>query len=97
MAKRKRKKSSNTAVTVIITAAVVAALFIFVPKLVHQCDHCNQYFFGTGYEPNVLSGTLDNEEIICEKCAKEEYQLFGIKLDEIEEHKIPLFPAKEAE
>lgn len=93
MAKKKKKSGGKVLPAVIITAIVVFALCIFVPKLVHKCDHCGKTFFGTGYAPNIITETFNDEEIICEDCETEEYTAFGIRAGEKEDHKLPLFPS----
>ncbi len=93
MAKKKKNTGGGKLGTIIITAIVVVALCVFVPKVVHKCDHCGKTFFGTGYAPNLISEAFSDEEIICEDCEKEEYVLLGVRIKDKEENKLPLFPS----
>lgn len=76
---------------VVVVIAIVAAGVVFVPELVHTCDDCGQVFFGTGYEPSVLTGIVNNlvaeeeQEVICKSCAETQHAasiLLGKTLDE---------------
>lgn len=88
----KRKKSKPPILAIAVTAIVVVLLMVFVPKLVHKCDDCGKVFFGTGYEPNVVSDFLaEDDQTICRECAEEQHMItsaFGKSLDDF---KKPLF------
>ncbi len=63
-------------ISLIIVVAVIAAGIIYVPKLVHRCTDCDSIFVGTGYEPNVIGSLIsDEEQILCEECAREHHAL----------------------
>ncbi len=73
-------------VSLVVVAIVVIAGIVFVPKVTHTCDDCGKFFIGTGYEPNMLEDFLsEDEQIICEDCAKDQHALsiaMGKSLDE---------------
>ena len=57
-----------------------------------QCDDCGEFFIGTGYEPNVLSDLLsDEEQIICKDCAVEQHALSIALGQELDSFKRELF------
>ena len=61
-------------IIVAIAAVLVAAGIVFVPRLTHTCDACGEFFIGTGYEPNVISDLLsENDRIICKECARQQH------------------------
>lgn len=96
MAKKKKKSSLAIPVAVIVVAIIAVLAFIFVPKLVNECDNCGETFVGTGYEPSVLSDAVEmfggeGEEIICESCAEDEHALAILAGHTLDEYKLPLF------
>lgn len=61
-------------IALVIVVAIVAAGFIIFPKVTYTCGDCGEFFFGPGYEPNVVEDFLSEEEqIICEGCAEEQH------------------------
>ena len=77
-------------VFVLIIALVVAGI-IFVPKLVHTCDSCDKFFVGAGYEPNVLSDLVTDEEVICKDCAEKQHAISIALGKSVEDFKLDLF------
>ncbi|MCH5191301.1 MAG: hypothetical protein J1F23_03965 [Oscillospiraceae bacterium] len=71
---------------IVAVVLVVVLAVVFVPKLAHTCDDCGKFFIGAGYEPNIVSDLLnDDEQIICKDCAEKQHALaiaFGQSLDE---------------
>lgn len=75
---------------IIAIIAIVAVLLsvgvVFVPRLTHTCDDCDEFFVGTGYKPNVISDILsDKEQIICKECAAKQHAIqiaLGKSVDE---------------
>lgn len=62
--------------SLVLIVAVIAAGVVFVPKLVHKCDSCEETFFGAGYEPSAVVDLLSGEEgIICKECAEKQHVL----------------------
>lgn len=63
-------------ISIVFVVVIVAAGIVFVPKLVHTCDDCGKFFIGAGYEPNVLSDLVtDEEQIICKDCAEDQHAI----------------------
>ena len=76
----------------ILVLAIIAAGVVFGPELIHKCDDCGRTFVGTGYEPNVIEDYLSEEEqIICESCAREQHKLSLAIGKELDEFKRELF------
>ena len=73
-------------IPLILVVVIVVFGVIYGPKLIHKCDDCGETFFGTGYEPNIVSDILSEEEqIICESCAEEQHAAaiaFGKSLED---------------
>jgi len=70
----------------LITIILICAVIYFAPKLVHKCDSCDKWFVGTGYEANVLSDVIsDDDQTICKECAEKQHAIettFGKSLDD---------------
>lgn len=82
-----KKIISIVAVIVIIVAGV-----IFVPKLVHKCDDCGKTFVGAGYEANVVSELMsDDEKILCKDCAKDNHAVEIALGKSLDDFKRPIF------
>ncbi len=63
-------------ISLVVVAAIIVAGVVFVPKIAHTCDDCETFFLGAGYEPNIVSDLLsDEEQIICKKCAEEQHAI----------------------
>ena len=75
-----------------VAVVIIVAGIIFVPKLVHECDDCEEIFFGTGYEPNVLSDLFSKEDqIICKECAEKQHAITLALGKTLDDFKIGLF------
>ena len=70
----------------ILIVALICAAVYFAPKLVHKCDGCDEWFFGTGYEANILADVVsDDDQTICKLCAEKQHAIettFGKSLDD---------------
>jgi len=80
-------------VTILLALVIlVGAGIVFVPRLAHTCDDCEEFFSGTGYMPNILSDLVSKEEqIICKTCAEKQHAI-SIGLGKtVEDFKLPLF------
>jgi len=65
---------------VVVVAILVGAAVFFIPRLTHTCDHCGEFFFGTGYRANIISNTLTDiagkkDKVLCVDCAVKEHAL----------------------
>ncbi len=61
-------------ISLVITLAIIAAGLYFVPKVLHICDDCGNFFVGIGYEPNAVEAFLSEEEmVICKECAEQQH------------------------
>ncbi len=73
-------------ITILLVIVIIIACIIFIPKLVHTCDDCDEFFVGVGYEPNKLSEIFTEDmTIICKDCAEVHHALslaLGKDLDE---------------
>ncbi len=79
-------------VTIIIIAALVVAGIVFGPKLIHTCDDCGKFFIGTGYEPNIVSDVLSEDELtICKDCAEKQHALSSLIGQDVDDYKKSLF------
>lgn len=105
---RKAKKTSGGGgfLKVILVLVIIAALggagYVFGPRLVHHCDNCGKLFFGTGYYPNIVTGTIgeltgQTEKILCSECAQQEHGIALAAGKSLKEFKRPLFPEMETE
>lgn len=75
-----------------IVVVVVILLAVFVPRLVHECDSCGETFVGTGYEPNIVSELLtDEDQVICEECAELQHALSILAGKSLDDFKRGLF------
>ena len=82
------KKIASLAIAAIIVIAVITT----VPKLVHNCDDCGDFFLGTGYEPNIVEDFFATEDqIICKKCAEKQHKLSLAVCKTLDDFKISLF------
>lgn len=58
----------------LLTIVFICAIVYFAPKLVHQCDDCEEWFIGTGYEANVIADVIsDDDQTICKTCAEKQH------------------------
>lgn len=81
---------------VVAVAIVVGAAVFFIPKLTHSCDHCGQFFFGTGYRANIISNTITDitgkkDKVLCVDCAVKEHALAIATGASVSDFEIPLF------
>lgn len=89
------KKIIGIVAALVVVAGLVVGGVVFVPKLCHTCYDCEEFFVGTGYEPNIISDMLTKEDqILCRACA-EKHHVVSIKLGKsVEDFKRPLFEDK---
>lgn len=79
-------------ILIILAVALIAAAIIFVPKLFHTCDDCGGFFFGTGYEANIVADIIDGDDpVICKKCAEKQHAVSLALGKSVEDFRIPLF------
>lgn len=65
---------------ILAVIVVVALVGIYATQFIHKCDDCGKIFLGTGYDPNILSELINEEELtICRECA-ETHHGFSIAL-----------------
>lgn len=63
-------------IAILAVVVVLVGGIVFVPRLVHTCDDCGDFFVGTGYNANVASDFFaDDEQIICRKCAEKQHAI----------------------
>ena len=75
-----------------VVLVIIVAGVVFVPKLAHKCDDCGKFFVGTGYEPNIVSDLLnDEEQIICKECAEKQHALTLAVGGDVDKYKRDLF------
>lgn len=83
---RRKEIKMKKIISLAVIAVIVVLGIIFIPRLAHTCNACDEFFIGTGYEPNIISDILsDEEQIICKDCAEEQHALaiaLGQSLDE---------------
>lgn len=79
-------------ISIVLAVVVIAAGIVFIPRLAHTCDDCGKFFIGTGYEPNIVSDLLsENEQIICRECAEKQHAVTVIIGKSVEDYKRKLF------
>lgn len=79
-------------VVFVMVIFIVVLGIIFLPKVMHTCDDCGNFFMGVGYEPNVLGELLSNEkQIICKDCAEEQHAVSIALGKSIDDFKYRLF------
>lgn len=70
----------------LLTILIIGAIVYFAPKLVHKCDSCEEWFVGTGYDANVISDVIsDDDQTICKPCAEIQHKIettFGKSLND---------------
>lgn len=82
----------KTLAKVLVVVIVVALLILYVPYYFNDCDHCGAFFVGAGYEPNLLSELIhENEQIICQNCAEEQHAISIALGKSLDEYKKPAF------
>lgn len=55
----------------IVVAAVVALLVVLGVNYINKCDDCGKTYFGSGYEPSILSEVFTEEtDAVCRECAE---------------------------
>ena len=84
---------------VLVAALLVSCGVVFVPRLVHHCDNCDQLFFGTGYRANIVSNALStitgkDNKILCRACAEKDHAIEILAGKSVEDFKLPLFEKK---
>ena len=77
--------------SLILTIAIIVAAVYVAPKLVHTCDACESFFIGPGYEPNVLTDLLAQQETICKECAEDQHAAALALGGDLKEYQKPLF------
>lgn len=76
----------------LLTIVVICAIVYFAPRLVHQCDDCEKWFVGTGYEANVIADVVsDDDQTICKACAEKQHVVGTTLGKPLEEFKKGLF------
>lgn len=76
----------------ILTLVVIAVAVTFVPKLFHNCDDCEDFFFGTGYRAGTVTEMIAGEEmVLCKNCAKSHHAVALGLGKTLEDYAIPLF------
>lgn len=79
-------------ISLIVAAVIIVAGIIFVPKLAHTCDSCDKFFVGVGYERNMVSSLIAEEDgVICKECAELEHAVSIALGKSVEEFKRDLF------
>lgn len=79
-------------ISLLVVVAIVAAGIIFIPKIAHTCDDCEKFFIGAGYEPNIVTDLIsDEEQIICKKCAEDQHAISIAMGKTVDEFKRDLF------
>ncbi len=79
-------------ISFVLTLAVIAAGVYFVPKLVHTCDDCEEFFVGPGYEPNLFSDLItDEDQIICKECAEKQHAVEIALGKSVDDYMIDIF------
>lgn len=77
----------------LLTVILIAAAVFLALRLINTCDHCEQRFFGLGYEGNVIDNAVNQEpQILCEECAGLHHALaltFGKSLDDYQRELVP--------
>lgn len=82
----------NKIISLVVAAVIIVAGIIFVPKLTHTCDSCDKFFVGVGYERNVVSSLIAEEDgTICKECAEIEHALSIAMGKSVEEFRRELF------
>lgn len=86
---------------ILFAAIVVAALVVFIPKLTHTCDNCDEFFVGAGYTANKVSDLITSltgqeDKILCKDCAAKEHALAIATGKSLKDFRRPLFNAKDA-
>lgn len=97
MAKRKYGRSSGKTKTgTILLVIVLLAIVVFLAaRLVNSCSDCEKRFFGLGYEGNLVDQAVDEEEqILCEECARKHHALSLLAGKELDEFKRVLMPGE---
>jgi len=87
---------------VVVVAILVGAAVFFIPRLTHTCDHCGEFFFGTGYRANIISNILTDiagkkDKVLCVDCAVKEHALAIATGASVSDFQIPLFDFLENE
>lgn len=97
MAKRRKGRSSGgTRVGTILLIVVLLAVVVFLAtRLVNSCSDCEKNFFGLGYEGNIVDQAVDEEEqILCEDCARKHHALSLLAGKELDAYKRVLVPGE---
>lgn len=85
---------------VLALALLIAAAVVLLPRVINTCDNCDETFFGTGYEANVVSNALtqlsgQEDKILCKDCAAKEHALSIAAGKSLSDFKRPLFEEEE--
>ena len=82
------KKISKPLLAIIFICAII----YFLPKLVHKCDSCEEWFVGTGYEANIIvDAILDEDQTICKECAEKQHIMGTTFSKSLDDYKKKLF------
>lgn len=94
------RKLKKLIASLVVIAIVIAAAVIFIPRLTHNCDHCAEFFVGTGYYANVLTNAFtslagEEDKVLCKDCAAKEHALAIATGKSLTDFQRPLFEEKE--
>ncbi|MBQ4244620.1 MAG: hypothetical protein II702_06875 [Clostridia bacterium] len=93
MSAKKKSKAKKTIKKLmpVICAVIITLVVVFIgSKVIFKCDNCGKTSFGSGYEPNILTGSLSDEERICKECAEKEHSFSSAFGGDIDEFKLPI-------
>lgn len=87
-------------VAVILVVAIVAAAVVLLPRVMHYCDNCADFFIGTGYHANAVSNAItglsgQEDKILCKDCAAKEHALAIAAGKSLKDFQRPLFEQSE--
>ncbi len=83
----------KTAAVVVVIIVVVLGI-IFIPKLCHTCDDCEDFFVGRGYEPIAIAEWFTDEDedyTICKDCAEKHHAIEILAGADVDDFKKDLF------
>lgn len=60
----------------LLIAVVVLLLVMYLPYYLNVCNDCSEFFVGAGYESNIVTELIsENEPVICKECAEMQHVL----------------------
>lgn len=79
-------------IKILLVVIVIALLIVYVPYYFNECDDCGKFFVGVGYEPNIVSELInENEQIICRECAEKHHAISTTLGKSLDDYKRPAF------